>query len=526
MRDFLRRSHCSSHWGAALERFDLWKENQLAVGAERGRFEDEDDDESGDDDSSDDDSSDDESSDDDSSNDDSSGESEQSYAASNDSVAIFNSTQATEFYDDDDDDGGYYYRTRDSHAKVQSWSPARRRKHSNSFTSSTPATRPIRSRSRLALYCDQSHESEDEDEDFKENAIVDERIREFTDNIREEVGRGELYRRGTPRDPGPFISELYKHLTPQQRKEGVLYILEHTKVPNLFKIGWSKNSATSRLKQRENCYRYNTKIVYESPSRFFAAKKAERLSHIALRYQNVRVRECVHCGRGHHEFFKGSLKQVRNVVEALEKIVRNKAYEHVYGSGWILSENLHRIITHMAEPQLIRRLLLETERARISPENALPALRTVGHLLTQQLGSWNDIHGPGRKKTVDRSRKGSHVVPSVEDGNDHGRGSTTRRATLHSTTARVAQARRAGVPPKQRRKSLGDESYGDADLAGATRAAINDLIRSMLQQDNSEDKRAGSRNAKHTAQLIVINLGKIFYGDFINGVGGGNYVFK
>ncbi|EEY22011.1 predicted protein [Verticillium alfalfae VaMs.102] len=162
MRDFLRRSHCSSHWGAALERFDLWKENQLTAGAERSRVEVEDDDESGADDSSDDDSSDDDSSDDgssddgssdngssgdDSSNDSSSGGSEQSYAASDDSVAIFNSTQATDFYDDDDCYGNYYYRTRDSRAKVQSWSPARRRKRSESFTSSMPATRPIRNKS-------------------------------------------------------------------------------------------------------------------------------------------------------------------------------------------------------------------------------------------------------------------------------------------------------------------------------------------------------------------------------------------
>ncbi|KAM0420818.1 hypothetical protein ACHAPT_011348 [Fusarium lateritium] len=141
-----------------------------------------------------------------------------------------------------------------------------------------------------------------------------------------------LQRKGSLRDDSPVIRELHKHLTPQQLEEGVLYILEHTGTPGLFKIGWTRTSVHERLGQPGNCYGKDTKVLHETSSgRFAGASKAERLVQVILRHQNIQVVECEQCGGGHKEWFKSSKDEVLRTVKLMEDFVQMPAYEMCQG---------------------------------------------------------------------------------------------------------------------------------------------------------------------------------------------------
>ncbi|RSL66962.1 hypothetical protein CEP54_003520 [Fusarium duplospermum] len=154
--------------------------------------------------------------------------------------------------------------------------------------------------------------------------------KETTQDVRV-VGLGlisTLQRKGSLRDDSPVIKELHKHLTPQELEEGIVYVLEHTVTPGLFKVGWTRTNVYQRLRHPKNCYSKHTKVIHETSSgHFVGASKAESLVQVILRHQNIKVIECEQCGGGHREWFKSSKDEVLRTVKLMEEFVRLPAYE-------------------------------------------------------------------------------------------------------------------------------------------------------------------------------------------------------
>ncbi|KAF5019070.1 hypothetical protein F66182_8935 [Fusarium sp. NRRL 66182] len=117
---------------------------------------------------------------------------------------------------------------------------------------------------------------------------------------------------------------------PQRNREhenGIVYILQHEKHADVFKIGSTKGTADYRLAQPRNCYSKDTKIIYESDSPFAGAFKAESLAQAALRKHNMHIKKCDMCQNGHREWFRASRAKVLDAVTVMEKFVRLPAYE-------------------------------------------------------------------------------------------------------------------------------------------------------------------------------------------------------
>ncbi|KAH6968499.1 hypothetical protein DER45DRAFT_546517 [Fusarium avenaceum] len=150
------------------------------------------------------------------------------------------------------------------------------------------------------------------------------------------VGKCSLKRQGTLRDRGPILTEIYDYLTPIQLKEGVVYVLQHKKHADIFKIGFSEHSADKRLNQPGNCYRDFYEPIYES-ARFFAAHKAEAIAMMFLRGRNLHITECYKCGKKHRELFQGDKEKVVGTVQAMVSFVRDGAYEKDKDGVWKLS---------------------------------------------------------------------------------------------------------------------------------------------------------------------------------------------
>ncbi|KAM0264977.1 hypothetical protein ACHAQJ_000493 [Trichoderma viride] len=114
---------------------------------------------------------------------------------------------------------------------------------------------------------------------------------------------------------------------PDRMSKGVLYILEHTEISGILKIGWTKTSAEKRRRQSDNCYGANTRILYETKGgKFIGAFQAERIAHAILRHKNIHVNECPYCGGAHKEWFLVSRREAFEVVKIAESWLQMPAY--------------------------------------------------------------------------------------------------------------------------------------------------------------------------------------------------------
>ncbi|KAF4958550.1 hypothetical protein FSARC_10984 [Fusarium sarcochroum] len=134
-------------------------------------------------------------------------------------------------------------------------------------------------------------------------------------------------RTGSLRDDSPIIREFYKCLTSDQQKEGRVYVLKHNEHDDIFKIGFTKITASERNLQSKNCYGKNTEILYESRTPFPGAMKAERLAHVSLKNESLHITHCNMCGHGHTEWFRGSRTTILDTVKLMEAFVSFPAYE-------------------------------------------------------------------------------------------------------------------------------------------------------------------------------------------------------
>lgn len=155
-----------------------------------------------------------------------------------------------------------------------------------------------------------------------------------------------LWRRVSKRDNSPLSQELYKPLTPQQLKPGIVYILQHERMNDLWKVGWSEQAAEVRWRQNNNCYGVNTRVVYETPGGpFESAFKAEKLAHAYLRQRNLHIKRCDRCGKGHREWFQGAWEEIYSAVSIMEGLIKLPGYEYEPVKGEMkLSAAVHSII--------------------------------------------------------------------------------------------------------------------------------------------------------------------------------------
>ncbi|CAG7559342.1 unnamed protein product [Fusarium equiseti] len=144
----------------------------------------------------------------------------------------------------------------------------------------------------------------------------------------EGIGIARLSQKGTLHHVSSIIEAL---ATPpacgEQRKQGFVYVLRHTKHKEIFKVGWTRQSAIKRQQQPKNCYGKNTEIIYESSKPFAGAHKAELLAHKFLASQNLQIIKCEACGKTHREWFKGEETIILGTLQAMEDFLRMPAYE-------------------------------------------------------------------------------------------------------------------------------------------------------------------------------------------------------
>ncbi|KAJ9218705.1 hypothetical protein DTO169C6_8938 [Paecilomyces variotii] len=141
------------------------------------------------------------------------------------------------------------------------------------------------------------------------------------------IGLASLQRKGTLRDTSPVLKEIYKYLTGEEQKEGIVYVLEHVEIKGLFKVGCTRETAAKRHHQPGNCYGTNTKVIHETTDGpFVGAQKAKRLAQAILRHHKLQVIKCEQCGKGHKEWFWAQREVVLDTVKIVERFVQLPAY--------------------------------------------------------------------------------------------------------------------------------------------------------------------------------------------------------
>lgn len=161
------------------------------------------------------------------------------------------------------------------------------------------------------------------------------------------MGELSLKRNGTVRDDSSVFTKIYHHPSHKDMAMGILYVLEHTKKPGFFKIGYSTKSAAERQMQPGNCYGSDTVIVYETEGGSFeGAKQAEKIAQVILRHCNILVKQCTKCNGGHREWFQASKDTICATVAIMEKFLQMPAYTLVEDE-WKLSPEAHEILKEM-----------------------------------------------------------------------------------------------------------------------------------------------------------------------------------
>jgi hypothetical protein len=121
------------------------------------------------------------------------------------------------------------------------------------------------------------------------------------------------------------ILQAIKGRLSEKSQAGILYILKHTQIPGLFKIGRSKLPETVRHNQ--SCYRPETDVLYTTDEPFFGYSRAERIAHAILEHKKLSIMECLRCAKPHREWFLATEKEVLSVVELAERWLKMPAYE-------------------------------------------------------------------------------------------------------------------------------------------------------------------------------------------------------
>ncbi|KAM0473920.1 hypothetical protein ACHAPX_007968 [Trichoderma viride] len=121
------------------------------------------------------------------------------------------------------------------------------------------------------------------------------------------------------------ISQTIQKSFVEKSQAGILYVLEHTKIPGLFKIGQSK--FPKDVRHNQNCYKTETSDAHATGEPFIGYAQAEKLALKILRHKRLLIVECIRCTKTHQEWFLATREEVVNVVEQAERWFKMPAYE-------------------------------------------------------------------------------------------------------------------------------------------------------------------------------------------------------
>lgn len=141
--------------------------------------------------------------------------------------------------------------------------------------------------------------------------------------IFEKLGDVHFPKSGKDYNHGKIYQTIEERLS-DKSQNGILYVLEHTKIPGLFKIGRSKFPEDVRHSQ--NCYKNETRIVYATDEPFFGHSRAEKIALTILRHKRLLIVECIYCTNPHREWFLATEKEVLSVVRLAERWLKMSAY--------------------------------------------------------------------------------------------------------------------------------------------------------------------------------------------------------
>ncbi|KAK1236896.1 hypothetical protein MKX08_007844 [Trichoderma sp. CBMAI-0020] len=111
----------------------------------------------------------------------------------------------------------------------------------------------------------------------------------------------------------------------QKAQAGILYVLEHTKIPGLFKIGRSK--LPQDVRRNQNCYKTEIEDVYATKEPFLNYARAENLALKILRHKRLLIVRCIRCTKTHQEWFLATKEEIVSVVELAERWFKMPTYE-------------------------------------------------------------------------------------------------------------------------------------------------------------------------------------------------------
>ncbi|KAM0261152.1 hypothetical protein ACHAQJ_002414 [Trichoderma viride] len=183
---------------------------------------------------------------------------------------------------------------------------------------------------------------------------------------------------GEEQDHVKIYQTMEKRLSAQSMPAGILYVLEHTKIPGLHKIGWSKHSAKLRLKQPKNCYKFETRIIHETEGETFnGASQAERIAQAILRHKKLLIVKCVHCNGSHHEWFLASRQDALSAVMLAERWLKMPAYALQHGVYRLTPEadNIHKIMLPFSISRM--NVLIDKGKKSDNTSGAFPSAAAV-----------------------------------------------------------------------------------------------------------------------------------------------------
>ncbi|RYP15957.1 hypothetical protein DL765_005397 [Monosporascus sp. GIB2] len=306
------------------------------------------------------------------------------------------------------------------------------------------------------------------------------------------LGLASLQRKGSLRNHAPVFSEIYKPLTLEEKKYGVVYVLGHEIEKGLFKIGWTRTTAKERLNQPGNCYGFNAEILHETRGgRFFAASRAEKLAQTVLRHHNLTITECERCGGGHREWFRASREMVVETVEIMETFVRLPAYESKDGQTWKLSDAAYEMIRTMCEFSTVRL------RSAITTIERHPIGEAPGGLSTQlkseAVAHVAETASPPRSQDSDEGMEGKHPSATI--------------AAVNADKGAKGAARSVGADAARRAKGMVRTVAGVKDLVSQKWNRSREGTPELDGDDKTENLGTGNKGGSGTGDVMDAVMG-------------------
>lgn len=148
---------------------------------------------------------------------------------------------------------------------------------------------------------------------------------EIEKEIFKSLGDVRLPTKGKKHDDEKIAQAIKSCLGSTNMDAGLLYVLEHTKISGLFKIGWSRVSAKQRFKK--NCFKNETMLRHSTQGQtIIGAFQAEKIAHAILHHKNIEILKCSLCGKSHKEWFLVSRKEALDAVILAEQWLKMPAY--------------------------------------------------------------------------------------------------------------------------------------------------------------------------------------------------------